>query len=449
MVPEAGPDREMSASIPPDMRRLLCLLPLLLGITLVGCDDDDGGDVDAGPLPPGVDAGDGDAGPPFDAGPGTDAGDIDAGPPPVDPCMGSGPPALDVETVGSFTRPVLVTYAPGDDGAIYIVEQPGRVQRVAPGGAVNEFVSINVENGDSGGNEQGLLGLAFHPDYASNGRFFMYFVERGTGNNTLREYARDGSDPTRGLPAEVATLVDEADFAGNHNGGMIAFGPDGFLYAGLGDGGGANDPQRHGLNTNSLFGSILRLDVDNAPNYEAAGNPFIGGGGAPQIWAYGLRNPYRFSFDQATGDLWIGDVGQNEWEEIDYQPAGAAGGTNYGWRAYEGTREFSRAEASDLAAATNHTPPIYEYAHGPGCSVAGGFVYRGTSIPGLQGWYLFADLCSSEVSALRQCPGGVEVESVLGPMDTGFTGLFSLGQDEDGEVYLCSGGGQVVRITAE
>ncbi len=436
--------------------RLLGLsLVLALGGATIGCDGD--GSDDAGPR---TDAGDGtmDAGPRTDAGDGTvDAGPggVDAGPggsdagPPADPCMRTAPPALDVEVVGTFNRPVFVTATAADPGALYIVEQPGTVQRRAPDGTVNPFVTVSVRGGDSGGDERGLLGMAFHPDYASNGRFFLYYVA-SNGNNRLTEHSRNGADPTRGDAAVVATLIDQPDFATNHNGGMLAFSPrDGFLYVGMGDGGSFDDPRGNGLDTNTLLGKINRLDVDNAAGqFAAAGNPFTAGGGLPQIWAYGLRNPFRFSFDRATADLWIGDVGQNMWEEVDFQPADFAGGANYGWRAYEGTREFARASASDLAMATNHTPPIYEYNHSEGCSIAGGFVYRGSDVAGLQGYYLFSDYCAGEVRVLRQCPGGVDVTPDLrDEIARGFSlGVTSFGEDERGELYLTGLGGEVVRI---
>ncbi|MGE0787587.1 MAG: sorbosone dehydrogenase family protein [Sandaracinaceae bacterium] len=430
-------------------------ITLTLALALAGCDDGSG--TDAGPNP-GTDAGprrDGggggtDGGGDAGGGGGTDAGGTDAGMV-TDPCAGSGPPALDVESIGSFNRPVFVAHAPGEPGVLYIVESAGRIQRRDASGTVNQFLQVTTSCSCGGGDERGLLGLAFHPDYATNGRFFIYRTTSGGGGakNRVEEYARSAGDPTVADATMVARLVDQDDFADNHNGGMIGFGPDGFLYVGMGDGGGGGDPQMNGLNTNTFLGSLLRLDVDNmAGGYAAAGNPFEAGGGAPQLWAYGLRNPWRWSFDRVTGDLWIADVGQNQYEEINFQPASSTGGENYGWRAYEGLHEYSGATAGDLAMATNHTDPIYEYDHSVGISITGGYVYRGSAIPELQGYYLFSDYQRSTIEALRQCPGGVDVQTALSPADTGVTQVVGFGEDENGEIYVVGLGGQVVRIIA-
>jgi glucose/arabinose dehydrogenase len=229
---------------------------------------------------------------------------------------------------------------------------------------------------------------------------------------------------------------------------MLAFGADGFLYVGTGDEGGGCDnhgPDGNGQNTNVLFGKILRLDVDNtAGDFAAAGNPFEGGGGLPQIWAYGLRNPWRFSFDRRTGDLYIGDVGQNTWEEIDIQPASSTGGENYGWRAYEGFETSAASSCNDsLAGMITHTEPVLAVEHGSGsellrgaCSISGGYVYNGTAIPGLRGVYFFGDYCSNDIGAFRWCEG--EVMGAMRADDLGGVGdgLASFGEDNAGELYV-------------
>lgn len=424
---------------------VLCLASALAGLA---CGDDDSGAADASPGTdaPGTDAPGTDAPMGVDVGEGTDAGD----PGPV--CATAGLPALDLEPVGEgFEQPVFVTSAPDDPDVLYVIEKPGRII-VVQGGARRGEPFLEVPNLFTDG-EQGLLGLAFHPDYETNGRFFTFEVPRGPRRNTVREYRRSAGDRFRADAEPVATLIDEPDSESNHNGGMLAFGPDGFLYVGFGDEGGADDrhgPVGNGLNPDTLFGSILRLDVDAAPQYAAAGNPFVDGGGRPQIWAIGLRNPWRFSFDRVTGDLWIGDVGQNRFEEITQMTAPIAPGANLGWRAYEGNSVF---DADLVDRVPDHTAPIIDFDHddgaapvGNGCSVTGGFVYRGSAIPGLRGWYLYGDFCSPHIGAIRACDG--ELQEHVRVDDLSFRGsnLASFGQDGHGEIYLAYLNGQVMRV---
>ena len=302
--------------------------------------------------------------------------------------------------------------------------------------------------------------MAFHPDYATNGRFFLYFTPSGPRRNVVAEFARSDGDPYVADPDEVDRLVDVIDTESNHNGGMIAFGPDGHLYVGMGDEGGGGD--RHGpignaLNLDNLFGAMLRLDVDNVGgNYAAAGNPFSGNTGLPQIWAYGLRNPWRFSFDRMNGDLYIGDVGQDVWEEVTIIDNGHPGGANLGWRAYEGLSVF---RAGDVDEVPVHTEPQYVYRQDSasevvtfGCAVVGGYVYRGQDISGLNGWYLFADNCSRNVGAFRYCGGeAVHVQQVSDlRAGGGASGLGSFGQDGRGELYITYvGSGHVRKIVSQ
>ena len=271
-------------------------------------------------------------------------------------CSDRSTPTLDTESVGSFSTPVYITAAPDDPDRLYVVEKGGRIKIVEDGVTLAEnFLEIGDLLTDG---EQGLLGLAFHPNYAENGRFFVYNTPGAPRRNTVDEYHRSDANPMVADSAMVARLVEIPDSRSNHNGGPVEFGPDGFLYVGTGDGGGGGDPDNTGLSTDSLLGSILRLDVDNAAgDYVAAGNPFIDGGGLPQIWVYGIRNAWRMSFDRGTGELYIGDVGQGTWEEIDVIAPGE-GGANLGWSAYEGFAVFNESYVDRV---TDHHEPIHVF----------------------------------------------------------------------------------------
>lgn len=425
-------------------------LVVLAVVVALGCDEGRGPLVDGGGQP-GTDSGPrADAGGDPEDGGATDAGlsAPDGGPMSCSTTL----PALGYEEIAPGAwggrLPIGVVQPPGEDEDLYVIDQRGEILIVRDGAILpTPFLDLtdDVNWGGADGDERGLLGLAFHPDYATNGRFFVYYsATESTMRNIVAEYHASGDVAD---PGETR-LVDIRDPETNHNGGMMAFGPDGRLYVGTGDGGGGGD--RHGAvgngqNLDTLLGKILRLDVDrSAQDFAAAGNPFgpaTTPPGLPQIWAYGLRNPWRFSFDRLTGDLWIGDVGQESWEEIDFQPASSPGGENYGWRGYEGMAVFDR----DIAdATTNHTPPVFVFSSGftpdpilPGsCSATGGYVYRGSAIPSLQGWYLFGDFCSGSVAALRRCDGEiVGAQRVPGLSSSGNSGLSSFGQDNAGELY--------------
>jgi glucose/arabinose dehydrogenase len=352
-----------------------------------------------------------------------------------------------------FDRPVYLTQPPGETDELYVVEKDGRVQVVEDGSVRDEpFMDIREKVG-TGHNERGLLGLAFHPDYQKNGRFFIYYTPEAQRKNVAAEWTIED-----GEPREVRRLVEPTDPEGNHNGGMITFGPDGYLWVGMGDGGGAGD--RHGeigngLNTETLFGSILRLDVD-APEHDfaAKGNPFVGKEGEDQIWAYGLRNPWRFSFDRQTGELYIGDVGQNEFEEVSWAPADAEPGRNYGWRAYEG---FSVYDEDLTKLVQEHAEPIVVFEHRSdeapirgGCSITGGYVYRGEALPGLDGAYVYGDYCSKDVAAFKYCDGQVVGHQRIDGLRAQGTGLGSFGEDNAGNLYLLyHSSGQVKRIVPQ
>ncbi|NWG18627.1 MAG: PQQ-dependent sugar dehydrogenase [Chloroflexi bacterium] len=354
----------------------------------------------------------------------------------------AGMPALPdvrlVEVAGGFNRPVLVTHAGDASGRLFIVEQYGRIWIYADGALLPQPFLDVADRLSTRGNEQGLLGLAFHPDYAANGLFFINYTDRDGATAVVR-YSVSADDPNRADPASAAIILQIAQPYRNHNGGHIAFGPDGYLYIGMGDGGSAGDPQGSGQNPAALLGKMLRIDINADPYAIPADNPFVNAADyAPEIWAMGLRNPWRFSFDRASGDLYIGDVGQNAVEEVNFQPADSRGGENYGWNILEGTRAYSGA-----AAPAGLVPPFYEYPHPEGCSVIGGYVYRGEGLPDLQGIYLFGDYCSGVVYASRRDASGNW--QTMRWLDTGKI-ISSFGEDEAGELYLIGHMGSIYRF---
>lgn len=292
-------------------------------------------------------------------------------------------------------------------------------------------------------NERGLLGLAFHPDYASNGRFFVNYSQL-RGATVIAEY-RVSADPDRADPTSAQVLLTQEQPFANHNGGMLAFGPDGMLYVALGDGGAAGDPQNHAQRLDTWLGTLLRLDVSEPGVYRVpSDNPFVGVPEArAEIWAYGLRNPWRFSFDRATGDLFIADVGQNLYEEIDFAPASSPGGENYGWKLMEGFSCF--VEGSPQCNSLRFTDPIAVYGRDAGCSVTGGYVYRGAAHLALVGAYVFGDYCSGNVWTLRRDAAGAWQMTLQGEIDARIT---SFGEDEAGELYLTDDAGRLLRLRA-
>ncbi len=316
-------------------------------------------------------------------------------------------------------------------GRLFVIEKPGRIRILKDGQLLDQpFLDITDRVG-SKGNEQGLLGLAFHPQYAENGRFFVNYTNND-GDTVLARF-QVSTDPNSADPnTELRLLGVDQPFA-NHNGGVLAFGPDGYLYAGLGDGGSAGDPRGNGQNTNTLLGKILRMDVDSTEPYVVpSDNPF-----GNEIWAYGLRNPWRLSFDKVTGDLYIGDVGQGAWEEIDFLAAGSAGGANFGWDFREGAHDYEGGGPEGLI------DPVAEYSHPEGgCSVTGGYVYRG-SMPEWNGIYLYGDYCTGIIWGLIRSNDGWQ-KQLLFDVDVTIT---SFGQDEAGEVYLVSDTGTIYRLS--
>jgi len=338
-----------------------------------------------------------------------------------------------------FVEPVFLTHA--GDARLFIVEQPGTIRLIENGRILPApFLDIRQRVNDRA-NEQGLLGLAFHPRYAENGYFFVNYTD-AEGDTVIARYSVT-SNPNRADPASERIILRLEQPYANHNGGDLAFGPDGYLYLGLGDGGSGGDPENRAQDLQSLLGKLLRLDVDNGDPYAIpADNPFVTRGDAkPEIWAYGLRNPWRFSFDRASGDLYLADVGQNAYEEVNFQPAGSAGGENYGWRYFEGTHNFRDA----ASAPPDVVPPVAEYGRDDGCSVTGGYVYRGAALPELAGVYLFGDYCSGRIWSLQRTVGAWQ-RATFG--DTDFN-ISSFGEDAIGELYVLDhrGGGvyQIVR----
>ncbi len=360
--------------------------------------------------------------------------------------------AIGFETVAEgFDRPVHVA-DPGDgSGRLFVVEQEGRIRIVRDGETEPEpFLDI-VDRVESGGNEQGLLGIAFHPDFAENGLFFVGYTARGgdgAGNNTVARF-RVADDPNRADRESGAILLSVPDPFRNHNGGLVAFGPDGYLYVGFGDGGASGDPEENAEDPSALLGKILRIDIDRPdagqPYGIPADNPFADGvDGAPEVWAYGLRNPWRFSFDRETGDLWIADVGQNAREEVNVQSAESAGGENYGWDLMEGTACFEDAACEATAEDLDLVLPVAEYGRDLGISVTGGYVYRGEAVPELRGVYLFADFGTGLLWGLGRDAAGEWVASE--PVETGINPS-SFGEDAAGELYVTDLNGGLYRVT--
>lgn len=346
---------------------------------------------------------------------------------------------LDLEQVTTgLQAPVFATHAGDGSGRLFVLEKRGTILALATGQSPQVFLDIRDRVG-SRGSEQGLLGLAFHPQFAANGLFFAYYT--GTNGDTVISRFQANADRTAADPATEAVLLTQAQPAANHNGGMLAFGPDGMLYAGLGDGGAAGDPWGNGQSLSTLLGKILRLDVDAGNPYAVpADNPFLGRDPARgEIWAYGLRNPWRFAFDRATGDLYIADVGQNQWEEINVQPAASPGGENYGWDTMEASTCFSGGTCDQAGLAL----PVAEYDHSQGCSITGGYVYRGAAQPTLQGAYFYGDYCSGNIWALSQDAAGQWRSDLL--LDTNLQ-ISSFGETEEGEVLVVDYGGMVYRL---
>ncbi len=360
-----------------------------------------------------------------------------------------GPDAAQVELVevaSGFQRPLFITHAGDGSGRLFVVEQGGKIWILSADGVrlptpfldIGGQLSSDVHSG--GYTERGLLGLAFHPNFAENGQFFINYTNV-SGATIVSRYQVSMDDPNLADPnSEEILMVIQQPFA-NHNGGHMAFGPDGYLYIAVGDGGSANDPQGHGQNLRTLLGTILRIDVDNTGDGRYGipeDNPFVTDDMAlDEIWAYGLRNPWRFSFDSVTGDMYIADVGQDRYEEVNFQPAGE-GGYNYGWNSFEGAHGFAVSTPP-----SNMVWPIAEYNHDMGCSITGGYVYRGQRLPDLEGVYFYSDWCSGIIWAAYRNLDGEWKNQLF--MRSGQQ-VASFGQDENGELYIVAYNGTILRF---
>lgn len=388
------------------VRALCTSLAVLAG---TACNSDATGPIDGGPLPPGLTL------------------------------------KLDPFITGGLTAPVFLTQ-PLDDGRIFVVEQAGRI-RVIRDGVLQTTPFLDITSRVLSGGERGLLSVAFHPQYATNRFFYVYYTTRTNGTTLANgdiviERFTATTNPEVADPATAKLIITTAhSLQPNHNGGLVSFGPDGMLYAGFGDGGGGGDPYQTGQNQNVLLGSLLRLDVSGDPYTIPPSNPFVGQAGKRgEIWAKGLRNPWRYAFDPPTGLLYIADVGQNAREEINVMPASQAG-VNYGWSVMEGAICYNAATCNQ----TGLTLPVLDYPHSAGCSITGGYVYRGSAIPGIRGHYFYSDYCTAFLHSFRY-ENGTAVDA----KDWGLTmsNVTSFGVDFAGELYVLSGN-TILKIAQE
>lgn len=363
---------------------------------------------------------------------------VTAAPPAPSPTPGI-PSLTLVEFVAGFDNPVYLIAPPGGaDARLFVVERHGTIRTIENGEILpHPFLDITPLVG-SGGQEQGLLSMAFHPNFPADPRVFVDYTN-SDGDTVIAGYRlTENGESLDPASAQILLIFDQP--YPNHNGGQLQFGPDGNLYIGTGDGGAANDPHGNGQKLSSLLGKMLRISVDFGEPYTVpADNPFIGTPNArPEVWAYGLRNPWRFSFDRETGDLWIADVGQNKFEEVDFMPAETGSGANYGWNIMEGQHCFQKKDCQTDGLVL----PIAEYSHSDGCSITGGYVYRGAELPGLRGVYLYGDFCSGKIWGIR--PG----ESPQLLLDTG-ANISSFGEDAAGELYVLDLKGSVFQVASD
>jgi glucose/arabinose dehydrogenase len=344
-----------------------------------------------------------------------------------------------------LSSPLYLTSPPGDLSRLFVAEQTGAI-RIIKDGTLLPTPFLDLSDRIVAGGEQGLLGLALYPDFATNGRFVVHYTDPA-GDTHLSVFQVSAQPDIADAASEQVILTADQPYA-NHNGGQVLFGPDGFLYLGLGDGGASNDPEGRAQNLSDLLGSILRMDVQSGTSYTVpSDNPFVAQAGVqPEVWSYGLRNPWRFSFDRATGDLYIADVGQNRFEEVDVAPAaaGIGKGVNFGWNIMEGAHCLTGASCDQ----TGLTLPDFEYGHDQGCSITGGYVYRGSAIPALQGLYFFGDYCQGWVRSFRYA-SGTAAELTDWPTLRPGGSVLSFGEDAAGELYVLSSSGSVFKLVAD
>jgi hypothetical protein len=357
----------------------------------------------------------------------------------IEPLPGEPVAALQaVEIADGLVHPLHLT-APSGDNRLFVVEQEGRI-RIMEDGALLAEPFLDLSQSVNFIDEGGLLGLAFDPDYATTGRFWVHYTDAADGGAVVVERYEVSDDPNIAEAASAAEVLRIDKPTLSHNGGQLEFGPDGMLYISIGDGGEYEDPQGHAQNPGTLLGTILRIDVRTADPYVIPqDNPFSSGGGRPEVWAYGLRNPWRFAIDADDGLMIVTDVGQHEWEEINAVPAGAAP-VNYGWNVMEASHCFN-AETCD---ADGLTEPVFEYSHSEGCSIIGGYVYRGERLTGLQGNYFFGDYCQGWVNSVRVVNGAATDRR---DWQLGFIGhILGFGRDAAGELYVLTTTGSVFRL---
>jgi len=337
------------------------------------------------------------------------------------------PSVIGLQTFATgFSSPVEITNC--GDNRLFVVEQEGLIKILNPNGTTNSTPFLNVTSLTNASGEQGLLGLAFHPDYTSNGYFYINYTNLN-GNTVIARYSVSTGNPNVASPSGTILLTIPQPYS-NHNGGTLKFGPDGYLYIGMGDGGSAGDPENRAQNTNELLGKMLRIDVNSGSPYGIPpNNPYVGVAGADEIWAIGLRNPWKFSFDRQNGDLWIADVGQNLYEEVN-RASSTEAGLNYGWRCYEGNAAYN---TTGCAPQNTMKSPLFITNHSNGfCSITGGYVYRGAAFPNFKGKYFFSDYCKAQIG-MADSSGNVTFSQT-------FTGnaFVTCGEDVQGELYVGS-----------
>lgn len=371
-------------------------------------------------------------------------------------------------TTMTFAQPTLTftTFSTGysrvidirhcNDSRLFMVQQAGKIIICDSTGVQNTTPFLNLtgicSNPSSVGDERGLLGMAFHPDYKNNGYFYVNYTAISGGATTIARYSVSATDSNVADPSSATILLTITQPYSNHNGGCLRFGPDGYLYIGTGDGGSANDPGNRAQDKTQLLGKMLRIDVDNPQAPLAYGipadNPFVGTANRGEIWTYGLRNPCKWSFDRIYGDMWIGDVGQNAWEEIDYEPLGTPGGRNYGWRCYEGNVTTSGVSQTGCPAFSTTTAPVAVYSHSTGCSVTGGYIYRGAKHASLYGYYIYTDYCDSRIRLTKNNYDGTFTTYDLGTV-AGTGSYVAFGEDYRGEIYMANSfNGNISKIGA-
>jgi glucose/arabinose dehydrogenase len=370
--------------------------------------------------------------------------------------LGLAAPAITLQEIASgFQTPVELVNSGDGSGRLFVVEQGGTI-KVLSGGVVAATPFLDISTVITSGGERGLLGLAFHPQYSSNRAFYVYYTRAGDGALTIARYLRSATNPLIADPASgsVVLVIPHPNYQ-NHNGGHLAFGPDGYLYIGTGDGGGGGDPDQNGQKLTTRLAKMLRISVNGGTGYTipptnpyASSNCDTAANPCPEIWAFGLRNPWKFSFDRSNGDLFIGDVGQGLYEEVNYLPAGSPGGKNFGWNVYEGTRCYAATTCSIAPGLAPHTPPIIEYGHDNtdfgGFSITGGYRYRGSKSPALNGYYFYGDFSSQRIWVATPNANGVWTRefSQIAP-----SSISSFGEDEAGELYLVGyGTGKIYSI---